>query len=169
MRIAISSAHGLHVRGAKGLIDEVDESRRMMPVVAENLRLAGHQAVTFNDDVSRNQRANLDRIIAWHNGQQRDIDCSLHFNAHSLTPRPMGTETLYVTAHELARRVSRAIADASGLRDRGGKHRGNLAFLRRTSRPAVMLEVCFVDSEADVRLYRENFETVCRAIAEALV
>ena len=42
MKIVISSGHGLKVRGASGIIDEVDEARRVVKQVVENLRLAGH-------------------------------------------------------------------------------------------------------------------------------
>ena len=41
MKIAISSGHGLHVRGARGLIDEVDEARHVTDRTAEILRSAG--------------------------------------------------------------------------------------------------------------------------------
>jgi N-acetylmuramoyl-L-alanine amidase len=34
--------------------------------------------------------------------------------------------------------------------------------------PAILIEVCFVDSEADVALYGEQFDEICKAIANVL-
>ena len=58
------------------------------------------------------------------------------------------------------------IAKAGGFRNRGAKKRTDLAFLRNTNKPAIIIEACFVDSTTDVRLYQENFEAICVAIAE---
>ena len=37
-RIVISSGHGKYVRGASGIIDEVDEARRVVEHLADELR-----------------------------------------------------------------------------------------------------------------------------------
>ena len=34
--------------------------------------------------------------------------------------------------------------------------------------PAILLEVCFVDSEADCVAYRDNFEEICMATTDAI-
>src|SRR5262252_498929 len=99
MKICISSGHGLKVRGAScdedwGL-DEVDEARRVVPAIAENLRKLGYGVLTFNDDVSTSQNENLHRIVDWHNAQQRELDVSVHFNAYMVQTKGMGTEVLY--------------------------------------------------------------------------
>jgi len=39
--------------------------------------------------------------------------------------------------------------------------------LRRTAKPAILIEVCFVNSRIDVINYREHFNGICRAIADA--
>jgi hypothetical protein len=75
---------------------------------------------------------------------------------------------LYVTQSALAAEVSAAIADAGELINRGGKKRTDLFFLNSTEMPAILIEVCFVDSEADAELYEENFEAICDAIADVL-
>jgi len=43
-----------------------------------------------------------------------------------------------------------------------------LYFLKNTTEPAILLEICFVDSKADVELYQKNFKAICAAIAEVL-
>lgn len=166
MKIVISSGHGLYVRGASGILDEVDEARKVVPAVAEYLEGMGHQVVTFNDDTSQTQNENLETIVDFHNSQERELDVSVHFNCYEQTSKPMGTEVLYTTQDELAGRVSRAISVAGELIDRGPKERDDLYFLNQTEMPAILLEICFVDSEADVEAYERNFDAICRAIAE---
>jgi N-acetylmuramoyl-L-alanine amidase len=169
MRVVISSGHGKYVRGASGIIDEVDEARIVVPTVAGLLQRRGVDVVEFNDDVSTTQSDNLDAIVDFHNSHTRDLDVSVHFNAYIPTDGPRGTECLYLTQSELAARVSTAIADASGLLDRGAHKRTDLAFLNGTDEPAILIECCFVDSVADCELYDTNFDDICAAIADAIV
>ena len=176
MKIVISSGHGLHSPGARDIIDEVTEARRVTDRVAEFLRSAGVGTDVFHDNVTRPPNSTVNPIVAHHNGQTRNLDVSVHFNSVAGTrDAGIGVETLYRTGnaetHALASRVSRAIAGASGLllrRGDGTWARSDLGFLNRTERPAILLEVCFVNSRTDVRLYRENFDAICRAIAETL-
>jgi len=165
VRINISSGHGLHVRGASGLIDEVDEARRVVPRVADHLRRHGHAVLEIHDDVSTTQQANLEYLVARHNEHSRDLDVSVHFNAYVETEGPRGTEVLYVTQADLAARVSVAIAKAGDLIDRGAHKRTDLYFLNHTTAPAILIEVCFVDSVEDVDHYETHFEAIVRAIA----
>jgi N-acetylmuramoyl-L-alanine amidase len=165
MNVIISSGHGKYIRGASGYLDEVDEARRVVEAVAEYLRAAGIGCLTFNDDVSTTQSDNLDRIVAFHNSHQRDLDVSVHFNAYNTTDEPMGCECLYLTQQELAQAVADRICAASGLTNRGAKKRTDLFFLNKTDAAAILIEVCFVDSSADKKLYEASFERICMAIA----
>ena len=61
-----------------------------------------------------------------------------------------------------------AIADAGEFINRGPKKRTDLAFLNNTEEPSILIETCFVDSEADAELYRDNFDLICNAIADAI-
>jgi hypothetical protein len=166
--IVISSGHGKYIRGAAGVLDEVDEAREVVKTLHSLLVARGVAVKTFHDDVSETQSDNLERIVNYHNSQQRELDISVHFNAYVETEKPMGTEVLYVSQQTLAGQLSAAISDAGELLDRGCKRRSDLYFLNNTDMPAVLLEVCFVDSEADAELYRENFEEICEAIADVL-
>jgi N-acetylmuramoyl-L-alanine amidase len=167
--IVISSGHGLLVRGACGPapwgLDEVDEARRVVEQVAKLLKNGGGRVVQFHDDLSTTQSENLETIVTVHNDNTRDLDVSVHFNAYQTTADPVGVEVIYVTQEALAGQISRAIAQAGGFIDRGAKYRDNLAFLNGTDQPAVLIEVCFVDSAADVACYRERFAAICNAIA----
>jgi N-acetylmuramoyl-L-alanine amidase len=168
VKVVISSGHSLYVRGASGLIDEVDEARKVVSEVANWLTVNGHGVVEFHDDISTTQDENLHRIVNFHNSQERDLDVSIHFNAYVPTDGGRGTECLYITQEDVATEVARAISAASGLINRGPKKRTDLYFLNKTEEPSVLIETCFVDAAADVEQYQNNFEETCRAIADAL-
>ena len=169
MKIVISSGHAEHCRGASSIIDEVDEARKVVNAVGDLLAGEGIKIEVFHDDVSHSQNENLNRIVDFHNGQgEHDLDVSVHFNAYELTGAPMGTECLYKTQDALAQKVSDEISLVSGLKNRGPKFRDDLFFLNKTKEKAILIEVCFVDSQADVDLYFENFTHICIAIAEAI-
>lgn len=163
--IVMSSGHGLYVRGASGIIDEVDQARTLVERLAQEFRIQGIDCKTYHDDVSYTQQENLSRIVQFHNDHIRDLDISVHFNAYEQVDHPMGVEVLHLTQSTLASKVSNAIACAGGLIDRGGKQRTDLYFLNNTSGPAILLEICFVDSVADCELYRDHFEAIVFAIA----
>jgi hypothetical protein len=167
-KIAISAGHALKVRGASGILDEVDEARRVVARLGEELADRGVDVKTYWDDVSTTQNENLNRITDWHNSQgSHDLDVSVHFNAYEQVSRPMGTECLYVTQKKLAATVSAAIADC-GFIDRGAKYRDDLFVLNNTIAPAILIEVCFVDSEADAEIYSTHFDLICESIANVL-
>ena len=170
MKIAISAGHGSKIRGASDIIDEVDEARRVCTQVCKDLTAAGAQFEgPYFDNVSTSQNENLKRICDWHNSRPpHDLDVSVHFNANQHTSKPVGTECWYMTQEELADDMATAIARASGLIDRGPKHSDGLYFLNHTAAPAILIEVCFVDSQADVDLYRAKFAELCAAIAQTI-
>jgi N-acetylmuramoyl-L-alanine amidase len=168
MKVVISSGHGKHIRGASDILDEVDEARRVVEQVAIFLRSINVDVETFHDDISTTQNENLNRIVSYHNSCTRDLDVSVHFNAYEHTSKGMGTECLYVTQQALSQTVAGNISSASGLINRGPKKRTDLYFLNNTTEPAILIEVCFVDSQADADIYRANFELICNAIAEAI-
>jgi len=165
--VVISSGHGSKVPGACGILMEHEEAVRVVNRVAEMLRDQGVKVVTFEDTVSTTQNENLNRIVDFHNSQQRELDISVHFNAYEQVEKPMGTECLYVTQSALATQVSDAIASV-GFINRGPKKRTDLFFLNQTAGPSILIEVCFVDSEADCELYVNEFDGVCEAIADVI-
>jgi N-acetylmuramoyl-L-alanine amidase len=166
-RIVISSGHGKYVRGASGILDEVDEARKVVERVADELRDRGIEVTTFHDDTSHSQNENLNTIVDFHNGQERDLDVSVHFNAYVETTAPMGTECLFVTQSTLASHVAGAVASC-GFINRGAKKRTDLFFLNQTTMPSILIEVCFVDSSADAAVYGDEFNAICEAIADVL-
>ena len=166
--VVISSGHGKYVRGAAGILDEVDEARRVVERVADMLVGRGVDVTVFHDDVSQSQSENLDRIVTFHNSCERELDVSVHFNAYVETTKPMGVECLYVSQASLAGEISQSIAEAGDFIDRGAKKRTDLAFLNGCDQPSILIETCFVDSTADAASYDACFEEICDAIATAI-
>lgn len=169
----ISSGHSLKVRGAscsKFQMDEVDEARIVTEKVASYLKQLNATVHTFHDNTSTTQSRNIDTIVKFHNSKIRDLDISTHFNASSITDSARGTEVLYVNDKykELAEKLSSAIAVAGGFKNRGAKKRTDLGFLNGTKKPALLIEICFVDSKVDAELYQANVDKICKAIAETL-
>ncbi|YCI79336.1 N-acetylmuramoyl-L-alanine amidase [Bacillus sp. R1-10] len=164
----ISSGHAKIVRGASGYLDEVNEARQVVPKVAEYLKDLDCKVHTFNDDTSKTQRDNINTIVKYHNSKSRDLDVSVHFNAG--TKETGGTEVLYYGDgnKELAIKVSKAISEVLGIKDRGAKKRTDLGFLKGTAKPAILIEVCFVDTKTNADAYKKNFDYCCKAIAETL-
>lgn len=169
-KYVMSSGHGLYVRGASSYIDEVNEARKVVAKVTNYLKELNCTVYEFHDNTSRTQRDNINTIVKYHNSKTRELDVSYHFNASKKTNDPKGVEVLFVSeeGRVIAEKVSSAIAKASGLKSRGAKKRTDLGFLNGTNKPAILIEVCFVDSKTDVDIYNKKFDDICRAIAETL-
>jgi hypothetical protein len=168
MKVVISAGHAKAVQGAVGYLNEYDENVRVVKRVSELLGDFGVKVETFVDTVSTTQNNNLKRIVGFHNAEERDLDVSIHFNSYETTNSPMGTECLYLTQDALAQKVATEISLASGLKNRGPKKRTDLYFLNKTEEPAILIEVCFVDSRPDAEIYDAQFEEICAAIAQTI-
>jgi N-acetylmuramoyl-L-alanine amidase len=166
----ISSGHSKYVSGGNGILNEVTEARRVVDQVAKYLKELKETVEVYHDNTTRNQRDNVNGIVAYHNKFTRQRDYSVHFNAGGSADKPVGVEVLYYSDSMKAEaaKLSAAIAKASGLKDRGAKKRTDLGFLKGTEKPALLIEVCFVDSKVDAKLYKENFYGICEAIAETI-
>lgn len=167
-QVNISSGHSINCQGAADIINEVTEARKVVDRVYEIIKASGKQCYKYHD-TSSSSTQNLVNIVNWHNGFNDGVDVSIHFNAYAHVDKPMGTEVCYYSNSSLATAVSKEIATVGGFIDRGAKQRTGLYFLKHTNKPAILIEVCFVDSVADVNLYRANFERICQAIAKTLI
>lgn len=155
--------------GANGIINEVKEARKVTKRVYEILKASNVPCTYFEDNSSTNQSQNLSTIVKHHNADCDGLVVSIHFNSSgSTTNKGIGTEVFYSTQKELAAKVSFEIAAASGLINRGAKYSDKLAVLTKTYEPAILIEVCFVNSSVDVAIYRRDFEKICQTIAKAL-
>ena len=157
--------------GASGILNEVTEARKVARRVTAILQSANVPVTYFEDNGSTNQTQNINWLVNEHNKDQDGLVVSIHFNSiGKKQDRAIGTEVLYFDQQQLAAKVSKAISEATNgeLLNRGAKQRKELGVLARTYEPAILIEVCFVDSTIDVAVYRRDFENICLAIAKEL-
>ncbi|EQF29842.1 N-acetylmuramoyl-L-alanine amidase family protein [Clostridioides difficile CD160] len=169
MKIAITPGHTLAGKGigAVGYIDEGKENRILMDLVTKWLKKGGATVYAGKVDKSNNYLAEQCKIA---NKQDVDVAVQIHFNANNTTLNPMGTETIYKTNNGkvYANRVNDKLATV--FKNRGAKTdaRG-LYWLSHTKAPAILIEVCFVDSKADTDYYIRHKDIVAKSIAEGIL
>lgn len=163
------NVHGGHnsiVPGANKYLNEVTEDRTVKDKVISYLRAAGHTAYDCTDDSGTTQSRNLSNIVAKCNAHSVDLDISIHLNAGGGT----GTEVLYypgsAEGQAMAAKVSAKIASMFGWKDRGAKGRSDLYVLKNTKAVAILVECCFVDSQADAAAW--SADKCAKAIVEAV-
>ncbi|MER1959166.1 MAG: N-acetylmuramoyl-L-alanine amidase [Solibacillus sp.] len=169
--ITISPGHYGPRTGAYGIIDEGTENIRVTKRVTAILRAAGITTNYIEDNVNKAQSKNIPWLIAQHNKSSRLIDVSIHFNSSAGThSKGIGVETLIHNEKniDVATKLTNAISNVSGLKNRGVKIRTNLGLLKGTNKPCYLIEVCFVNDSVDVALYKRDFEKICQAIASEL-
>ncbi|WP_336046212.1 N-acetylmuramoyl-L-alanine amidase [Solibacillus ferritrahens] len=169
--LTISAGHYGKGTGAVGFLDEGEETFEVVKQLERKLNEKGILVHTILDNQSKNQQQNLTYLIRKHNATQRHLDVSIHFNATKNKQKAgIGTEVLYINQAILpfAQKLSGQIAKAGKFKNRGAKLRTDLAFLKGTVKKAILIEICFVSSEEDVRLYQANKEQIIEAIAETL-
>lgn len=172
MRINVHAGHnpaGKVACGAVGIINESTENRRVKDEVISQLRQLGHTVYDCTVDNGTGQADVLKKIVAKCNVHAVDLDVSIHFNAgardKSRNGKTTGTEVLLYSnasrAYGFAEKTCKAIA-ALGFRNRGLQYRPNLAVLKNTKYPAMLIECCFVDDQDDVQLY--DYRSMASAI-----
>ena len=100
------------------------------------------------------------------------LGCDLLIENHLNSGGGTGTEVLYEDAKDalFAQSLSADIALALGLRDRGAKHRSDLAVLSpRPGMVQVIVEYFFADNKYDVNEYREKREKVELAVVNRVL
>ena len=162
--IEIHPGHWINPRsGAVGILNEVIEARKVAKRVYEILKTSNVPCTYYEDNTSTNQRQNINYLVNQHNKDRDGLIVSIHLNSGGDGSKAIGTEVLYYDQQALAVRISKAISDATGggLINRGAKQRKDLGVLASTYEPAILIEVCFVNSVVDAVIYRRDFEKIC--------
>lgn len=150
--MGIYSIHGGHngfVQGANyGGRKEHLMDRQVKDAVVNKLRALGHTVYDDTDESGTSQSANLNNIVAKCNSHYVDLIVSIHLNAFNTTAH--GVEVCYYDQEALASKVSAQLAKDIGWFDRGPKKRTDLAVLANTKAPAILIELGFIDNEADM-------------------
>lgn len=106
------------------------------------------------------------------NEAEVDFFISIHRNSFPTDNTVSGVESLVYDLsgikYEMAQSID-AQLETVGFRDLGVKARPNLVVLRRTKMPAVLVEVGFINSDTDNRLFDQNFDAIAQAIADGIL
>ncbi|MCD8336422.1 MAG: N-acetylmuramoyl-L-alanine amidase [Lachnospiraceae bacterium] len=148
---------------------EKDDNLRLTLAVGEILENQGIEvAYTRTEDVYDTplQKAQIA------NEEGGDFFISFHRNSSPEADQYSGVETLVYDLSgdkaALAEAIDAELAEV-GFRDLGVKERTDLIVLKRTQMPAVLVEVGFLNTEADNQLFDTRFEAVAEAIAGGIL
>ena len=148
---------------------EKDDNLRLALEVGRLLE-AGRQDVVYTRTTDVYQTPFEKAQIA--NREEADYFISIHRNSSPRSNQYQGVETLIYDKSgiklEMAEAIDGALEDV-GFRNLGVKERPGLVVLRRTNMPALLIEVGFINSEADNQLFDEKFSEIAEAIAEAIL
>lgn len=167
MHIAIAGGHSAIARGASGYLDEYDCDRAFVAQLVEAFVNQGWYVTDCSNEES-DVSAELREECRIANASRADLFIAVHFNAGGGT----GTEVWhypYSSAETYAQDVSRELASALGLPNRGAKSTTGLYVLNHTDMPAILIEVCFVDTEADADAWwATSWDDLCAAVVRGL-
>lgn len=165
MRISVHGGHNSIVQGANyGTRKEHVMDRAVKDALISKLRALGHTVYDDTDEVGTTQNANLNNIVAKCNSHAVDLVISVHLNAYNGSAN--GVEVLYYDKQELASKVSAQLAKDIGWFNRGAKQRTDLAVLARTNAPAILLELGFIDNDADMAKW--NVDKIANSVILAV-
>ncbi|MCU0565102.1 MAG: N-acetylmuramoyl-L-alanine amidase [Oculatellaceae cyanobacterium Prado106] len=169
--VAVDPGHGGADVGAVG-IDGIREADIVLDIgkkLAEILSQQGVQVVLTRD---RDVEIDLEPRVSYAEQVNADLFVSVHANAINMSrPDVNGLETYYYSSGQgLASDIHRSILDSMDIRDRGVRT-ARFYVLRRTSMPAVLVEVGFVTGAEDQRrLSDSDYRTqMAQAIARGVL
>lgn len=171
MKIAVRGGHCPKVPGARGILDELTEDRKVKDAVIKYLKQLGNEVLDVTPpDSTSTSSADLAYGVNKANNWGADLFVSIHFNkAYDSYNGALGSEVCVYSTHVIAQRVVDALGSL-GFKNRGQKIRTGLYELRNTSMKSMIVETCFVEATEDVELYKKlGSDTIGKAIAEAIV
>lgn len=169
IKIMIDAGHGGYDNGATyGNRREKDDALDLALAVGRILEGQGYDVVyTRTTDVydSPVQKARLA------NESGADFFVSIHRNSSATPNQYNGVQTLIYNDSGLkktmALNINKRLEDV-GYRNINVDIRPNLAVLRRTSMPAVLVEAGFINSDKDNSLFDNKFDETAQAIADGI-
>lgn len=168
--IVVDAGHGGFDNGASynGRLEKTD-TLALALAVGEALERMG-QNVIFTRTTDVYQNPNEKARIANQSGA--DYFVSIHRNASPSPNTYEGVETLVYDTNgiknEMAENINRNM-ETLGFDNLGVKVRKDLAVLRRTNMPAILVEAGFLNTDADNARFDANFDAIANAIAQGIV
>lgn len=167
-KISIDLGHGVGSdRGAVGFIQEETIINEVGNRVIAKLKALGHTVIECRPSTAYSVGNSLSQRVNKANNNNVDLFVSIHANAGG----GQGTEVFTYGARQLSQAVNvlNNIV-ALGFRNRGIKDGSRLAVVKNSNAKAMLIEVCFVDTQSDVNLYRNiGAEKIANAIVKGLV
>lgn len=167
MKFGIDLGHGVNPdRGAVGKIQEETIINAVGTLVITKLRALGHTVIELRPSSASSVSDSLQRRYNKANSNDVDMCVSIHANAGG----GKGTEVFTYRGKEVkeARAVLNNIVSL-GFVNRGIKDGSNLAMVKNPVAVAMLIEICFVDTESDVNLYNSiGSEKIANAIVKGL-
>ena len=169
-RVILDAGHGGWDNGATydGRTEKMD-NLRLAQAVGRILENNGIDVVyTRTDDIyqSPNEKARIGNM------ENADYFISLHRNASPNNNQYSGVQTLLYNEGDikevLADNINRELEQV-GFRNLGRSVRRDLAVLRGTNMPAVLVETGFINTDADNQIFDERFDDVANAIAQGIL
>jgi N-acetylmuramoyl-L-alanine amidase len=153
--------------GAVGYINESEETRKVVSLIRYYLRGKGHEVILASVDKAESQAAYLYGVARKANEHEdADLFVSVHFNAGGGN----GSECYTYKGKESAAAIGICKElSALGFRNRGVKDGSHIYVISKTKMPAVLVEVCFVDSLADTKRYKQLGSKVAQAITRGIL
>jgi N-acetylmuramoyl-L-alanine amidase len=150
---------------------EADVAASVGAKVAQYLIDAGCEVkVLQSDNLCHDSDHDLPCVVDEANAWNPDVIVSLHCNA--VNGQARGTEVeVYPDDDKGARLaccIQLQIVDSLGTVDRGIKDRPNLAVLRATNAPAVLVEMAFIDNDNDADMLASRQDDFAAAIARGI-
>ena len=169
MKIAIRGGHCPKATGAKGIIDELTEDRKVKDSVIKYLRMIGYDVLDVTPPDYTSSNVDLYYGVSKANGWGADLFISIHFNkAYDSYNGSLGSEVCVYSPFDTAQRVINGLASL-GFKNRGQKTRIGLYELRNATMKSMIIEVCFVEATSDVALYNKlGHDLIGKTIAESI-
>ncbi|TKA00320.1 N-acetylmuramoyl-L-alanine amidase [Bacillus thuringiensis] len=148
-RYSLHGGHNSIVQGANyGNRKEHIMDRQIKDAVATKLRALGHEVYDDTDEVGNTQAQNLNNIVR--NSNSHDVDLVISFHLNASDGNGQGVEVWYYDQKDIAAKISAQLSKDIGWRDRGAKQRTDLAVLKGTKAPAILIELGFIDNKSDM-------------------
>lgn len=167
MKFGIDMGHNCppHDIGASGVRQEDVVIKEVGTRLIAKLGAAGHSVINCTPTSAVSVNDSLRKRANKANSNNVDIFVSIHFNAFNT--KAMGAEVYGIsqTSQAIAKSVLTEIVKL-GFKNRGVKNT-RFSVLVNTSMPAILIECCFVDSQADMALF--DAEKMAEAIKVGLI
>ena len=155
-----------HING----VTEAEICKSIADKVEHYLKNAGCSVYTLQSNNLCGEYPAHKNIVATANELGADIFISLHCNAFNQQAK--GTECLVFAkgsySEDLANAIQRQIVNALDTVNRGVKERPDLAVLKHTAMPAVLVEMAFIDNEEDCEKLIHQQDEFAAAIARGV-